>query len=300
MRDQHDEFVHRLRKLNLPFQTAGELQHHLALLHEAEFAGHEDALLREHIDAHISELEEEALVQPFLQPSDAGVLAAGPRHILDTPPGQPVCIGFIQSDQNPVTHVGVMGASGRGKSCLMAGLAVAAAPSCHTVIIDSVRFYRRVRAIRATHQFVRQQDLRWNLFQYPAGLPHQMGDQIVVGEICGSYSLIFGGYVFSEALRETRDLGLTPNLPGVIERLKKKRYQGFSKRSQYRDSAVLVLENLLNGTGELFRCARGMDLSRLLRNNVVIELEGLPEHQAFLTRYLFEYVRLMRMAELNA
>lgn len=194
---------------------------------------------------------------------------------------------------NRLTHVFVGGMTGSGKSYLQAVIAASAATSCHTFIVDSNRFFRGIPRMHESHAFVRLADMRLNLWDGPDGVSPHLVDQHVNHEIARSYGLQFAEYEIAECVRSIREACGVANLEGVIQRLETKLYGKFSKRTQYRDIALLILKNLLFATGELFRCARGMNLRDLIAGNVVLEVDGLAEHHAFIVRYIFEYLHLL-------
>ena len=141
------------------------------------------------------------------------------------------------------------------------------------------------------HTFVRWNHLKLTPWNGPPGLEPEVFDTVVNHELCDNFGLKFAEYEISEVVLELRKTG-TPNMVDVVQSLKTKKYVGFSKRGQYRDSALLVLSNLLTSTGDLFRCKSGMNVHDLLfSGHVVLEADGLlPKIQAFLLRYFFEYL----------
>lgn len=268
------------------------LETEMALLADSESRGRPDRFLQGVIESRLRDMEMARMTSPFLEPSPNQGLDEGDLDLCLTASGSPVRIGFVRGSANPVTHLLACGQTGSGKSCLQSSLVSSAAGRYRSLVIDPHGFYRRIPRVAEHHTFLRLRDLRLNLWDVPRGCSPSQVDQIVNHELCASYGLQFAEYEISEVVSALRASG-TPNLTRVLEALASKKSQGFSKRPQYRDSALLVLGNLMTATDGLFSCERGMDLERLLDENVVLEVDGLPEHQTFVIRYLFEVLHLL-------
>lgn len=262
------------------------LQHELNL-----FALMPSPVLGEYLKRKVERVAAELEACPFPEP-DPLALGEGDYVILNTAGGQEIRVSFMDWRANRVTHAMFAGQTGSGKSYLQACLLSQATRDCHSLVVDSSRFFRRLPCMLATHRFVKLSHLRLNPWDAPDGVEPRQVDQVVNHEICESYGLKFAEYEISQVVSVLREHG-TPNLVRVLETLKAGKYSGFSKRLQYRDSAVLVLDNLLNATGDVLRCAKGMDVRRLLEGNTVVEMDVLPVHQAFFTRFFFAYLNLL-------
>jgi len=296
MKTEIDNLRRRIGRLPVTAEELG-IGEEIAMLDDFSEIGREDPFLLEILEERVSEAENALLVSPFIDPPIKSGLDAGAIEILRTTAGIPVRISFENDQANAVTHLLVGGASGFGKSFFQAGIASACAASgIPTLILDPNRCYRKITSIRETHKIVRFSHLRINLYEGIHGVPVAVSDQVVTREICATYGLQYGEYEIGEALRDIRRNG-KPSLPALISHLAAKRYSGFSRRSQYRDSAVLILSNLLEASGSVFDCAVGMDLTKIMRHNVVLEIdELLPIHQAFFTRFLFEMLHLVALS----
>jgi len=289
-----EALVARIKRLPVNMTELG-LDMELTLFQDSVERGRPDTHLYAIIDSRLAELEESLLRCPFMEPDLAAGLENGEIQIASTAVGQPVRISLTAGAPNEITHFICGGTTGSGKSCQAAVVASGAARSCATFVIDSTRFFRNIPDMHERHNFARVEHLRLNLWDVPDGVSANQVDQIVNKEICESFGLKFAEYELSEVVRRMRERR-TPCLPEIVRGLEQKQYQGYSKRGQYRDSALLVLGNLLHATGDLFRCSKGMDLEHLISGNVVLEVDGLlPDHQAFLVRYIFEFIHLLTL-----
>ncbi|MCC6680479.1 MAG: hypothetical protein IT445_06210 [Phycisphaeraceae bacterium] len=295
MVDLYADIARRVERLPVRINELG-LDHMLGWLKDSVDRGKPDRHLYDIINDRVSDIEESLLTDAFVEPPSSCGLDAGDIHILTTQGGCPVRIGFGDGSVNQTTHVVVGGQTATGKSFCMANLAIGTASNGNTLVIDSNKTYRRIAAMHSHHRLVRLEDLRINLWDMPDGVPAGQVDQIVNHEVCKSYGLQFAEYEINEVVAAMRQRGEVPNLLSVIYRLETQTYKGWTNRARYRDSAVLILSNLMRATGDLFRCKKGMDLRRLMDGNTVIEMSGLPEHQAMIVRYLFEYVHLLALA----
>ena len=277
------------RAKRLPTRSLGHrLRKELGLLGTAP-----DNYLAELVHLRIADLEGQSLVCPFFEPEPLSGLDQGRIHAFNTANDLPVRIAFDHGKENRVTHATFGGQSNSGKSCLQALVLSGAARDCDTTVIDATRFFRTVPQMVRTHVFVRWEQLRIGCYDGPEHVPGHVIDQTVNREMCECYNLIFAEYELSQATRLLRNKGV-PNFVNILDLLRTTQSRGFSKRPAYRESAMLVLQNLLDATGELFKVQRGMNLEELFSNNVVIEVDGLlAVHQAFLVRYLFSYFDLM-------
>jgi hypothetical protein len=284
------QLLARVRRMP-PGERGPRLEHEAGLL---ELTGDETlgALIQSRLD---SVAAQQAFV-PFIEPDSESGLGKGDIHILETRYGQHVRVSFRNRGDNRVNHLLTAGISGSGKSCFLANIALHAGPHCSCCIIDTNRFFRKVRGMAGRFSFVRwSPDLRLNFFDAIDCVPAHQLDQTVISELCNSYSLQFAEYEISQVVAELRQAGPF-NWPHVVDRLQRAQPRGFSRRGQYRDSALLVLSNLLNATNQLFMCSGGMSILELCSHNVVLELDGLlPEHQAYIVRSLFEFLCLAAM-----
>lgn len=248
------------------------------------------------IDEEIAEKELELSERGFLEPSSD--VSDGKIHVLTTEDETEVKVSFREGQKNRLIHLGIAGSVGSGKTRLQAQIASQAAQTGHpTLILDVHKGFRTLDCMRKTHQFVHWKHLRLNPFDSISGVEPAVVDQTVLHEIAGNYGLIFAEHEGTLALEQLRGERI-PTLPHLIEHLQNLRYQGFSRRSQYRDSLLLVLSSLVTATNQLFMCSRGMNVQALLGRNQVIELDGmLPQHLAFVTRFIFEYVHLLSLGQ---
>ncbi len=292
-----NQLLARINRTGISRSELG-LDAQLDLLEHSFRIGLPDRDQYEIIMSTIEELENQRLMSPFLEPLPNAGLSGGDVHIVTTPGGMPVCISFGKGRPNEVTHMCVSGQTGSGKSCQMGVIAYNAAPHCRTFIIDVNRFYRSIGAMHRHHTFLRWNHVRLNPWDGPPNVSPKVFDAMANHEVCDCFGLKFAEYEISEVVSELREEG-TPNMVDVVSKLKGKKYGGFSKRGQYRDSGVLVLGTLLSSSGDLFRCKVGMNVRDLLcSGNIVLETDGLlPQIQSFLLRYFFEYVHGLALAE---
>lgn len=270
------------------------LMDELLLLQDSVERGCPDLYLATIVEDRVSALETTLLSCPFLEPDPSSGLSEGEIQCVRTRGGQEVNLSFHGAG-NPVTHIAISGQSGSGKSCLQASVAAACPGYSSSLIIDTNRFYERIPALWGRYRYVPWAALRLNPFDDIKSVDSRQLDQVMVSEFVENYGLQFAEYEISEVTAEFRKQGL-PNWFAIRDALKEKKYPPYSQRTRYRDSALLVLGNLLNATGELFSCKKGMDLSQLLAGNLVLQVHGLlPEHQGYLIRLLFSFLYLQSM-----
>lgn len=261
--------------------VAGQLN----LLEQSILFGREDPVLLKILEAkltHVSnQLARRELMEPQALPTEGMLLGL-------TPEGSEVRV-----PTNKFTHGLIAGQTGSGKSVFAALLAAQLTPS---ILVDTTGTFERM-PLRSSHTFVPWQSLRINPF-YDKNINQELLSQVVLKEFCKNYGLIFAELLMAELTEEIRAIGETPSFPRLLHLLRTRRFPGFSKRAQYQAPSTLVLGNLLRSTGSLFNCEQGMPLTKILERNVVLDLRGLlVEHQAFLIRYLFEYMTLMPSSE---
>lgn len=287
----YNTLLSRAKRLQ-PSALDSRLGHELGLL-----ALSQDKTLGSFLTRKLDHIEASLLQNPFAEINSLTGLGDGQIHILNTSSGRPVRISFHPELPNHCCHICIPGRVNSGKSCLQAVIASRSAPYINSVIIDTNRFFRKVADVQRTHTFVRWEDLRINIFDVPSGFDASHVYQVVVHEICSNYGLQFAAYEMLIAVKRLREKGCV-TLPFLIEELRNTKVQGFSKRGQYRDSALLILTSLIDSTRELFLCSKGMDLQELFSHNIVLEVDGLlcPE-QAFIIRYFFEYLCLSSLKE---
>ncbi len=292
----YSKLIQRLSRLPVAIDELC-LSTELALYKDSVERGQPDHFLHDIIESVAMQAEAQLLTQPFVEPHSESGLNQGDHHILDNSDGTPVCVSFNSGQPTKIDHLCLFGKPGKGKSSLMAVIACSVAPNCHTFIIDVNKFFRQIPQMRYTHAFVRwEPDFRLNLLDCPVGVPANQFDQTVVSELSRAYGLQFSEYMIQDAVRTLRENG-TPNLVSLLEELRNTKVPGWSNKKKYLDSAILIISNLLHATGELFRCKKGMSLDCLLQGNVVLELDGLlVKHQAFVSRFIFEYLHLASLA----
>jgi len=277
------------RVKRLPSRSLGpRLEHELRLLGLTQ-----DKYLADLVRLRVDDIEAQSFECPFLEPGPASGLDRGDIHVLNTSKGQQVRVSFDEHGPNVLTHMLIGGQTNTGKSCFLANLLSKASRTCFTFVIDATRSYRKVPEMYRTHQFLRWNHLRLNVYDEPDGVPYHQVDQVMNHQLCQSYGLQFAELEISEAVSVLRKSG-TPNFPQLLAVLKQANTGRFNRRQDYRNSAILVLQNLLNATGDLFRCRKGMNSGELFTHNICLEIDGLlPAHQAFLVRALIAYLQLL-------
>jgi len=266
---------------------AGELEGQLNLLPIAR-----SSVLGEFVARRLGEIEGQLADSGFVEPAPSAGLDNGEYEILRTLQGQAVRVTLGGGGENPVTHLAVYGQSNTGKSCLQAVIARECAGKAYSLIIDVNRFYSRIASLHNLYHFILWNDLRLNPFDCPSGVDASQLDQVMISELCENYSLQFAEFEIAEVVSELRRKG-TPNWVSIERALTERSYPKLSNRSRYRDSAVLIIRNMLGATRDVFRCAVGMNLLDLLSNNIVLQLDGLlVEHQSYIIRFLVSYLYL--------
>ncbi len=292
----YSQLMYRLTRLPVTVEELG-IGIELELYGDSVDRGRPDRFLQDVLESVITQAESGLLTKPFIEPHPRAGLDQGDHHVLDTSNGLSARVGFREGATNKITHLSLYGKSDMGKSCLHARIASEAALHCRTFLIDINKGFRRMPAMRRTHSFIRwEPDLRLGLFDRPDGVPLAQYDQAIVAELCRNYSLQFAEYEILAAVRTLREQD-NVNLPLVLRTLQNTKVAGWSNRRRYLDSAMLIISNLIHATGELFCCKTGMDLNKFFAGNVVLELDGLlVKHQAFLTRFFFEYLHLSSLS----
>ena len=260
--------------------------------------GEEDEQLRLTIEQYISMLEHEKMSNPFIQPSYDSDLDKGDIEIIGTDSGLPIKVSYCDSSPNRIYHGIVNGKTGSGKTHFLANIASCASNSCYTLILDSAQQFRKFPEVRRTHNIVRADDLRINLWDGIDGLSPHVSDQIINHELCSSFGVQYGELEIGEETSEQRAQGEKPNLESITNGLKKKQKGNrFSRRFYYRDSALLMQGNLSRSC-PMYNCAKGMDIEKaLFKGNVVVECENmLPAFQRFFVRFIFEYMGMLALA----
>jgi hypothetical protein len=291
----------RIQALNVKPSDLG-LDGHLYLLEKGVVEGCVDENMLRTLDDGVKQLEVALEAEPFLSPPDESSVFLGDYHVLNIEDGREVKFSFQPGRANQVYHICIFGNVGCGKSFLQAKLAIEAARDCYTFLIDSSRTFRHVKAMHDTHEFVRVEDLRLNPWDDIPGVPTNLSDAVVNKLIAKHSGLQYGEYELNEATAYFRkERGECPTLPSMIEYLEKKRYPPGSRRTYYRDSAVLGLRNIQNtsGDGSIYKCARGMDTGELLRGSSVLEISGLATSQAFISELLLTRVELLVYANVR-
>ncbi len=286
-------FVSRLRRLGIA-NANHRLMKEVQIQH---LTG--DQYLAADIKQRLDDLEAQLLESPFLEPDPASGLGNGDVEWVHTPRGQAARMSVEPGRPNHVTHVGIYGKVGSGKSVLQGVLAsgVAAQGGC-TLVLDTTRSFRKYRKMLETHNFVRFTDIVIGLWDLPKGVAGEVGDQYINHLFAETYPLIMGEYELNEITEKVRRTG-TPNVLSVLHTAKetKRKLDKYSNRQRYIDTLMLIMGNLYRATGSVLRCARGMDLERLLvQNNVVVELNLLPEHQSFMLKFLYLFVYLKALS----
>ena len=267
---------------------------------EREWKGLQDSLAYEDffdedlfqaIETRVAEVEHEQVLDPFSEPPAGSYLERGSLHILNTLPSRrPVRVDFDESKRDSLDHVVTVGLTRSGKSSFIARLLIVAASICSSLAIDPNRFFRRITELRRSHHFLRGEALRLNFFDC-TNVPLNQQDEAQIFELCSSYPLQFARYVISLTGQAFRANGKPFNWPEIAEHLARASFPGTPRMKDYANSGALVIGNLVAAT-PVFDCLKGMNLLELCSNNLVVELDGLPDHSAYLTRAIFEQLRL--------
>ncbi len=287
--------MQRIRRLPASVRDLG-LEDDLALVQLSEESGWPDEDLARLVSERLDELEGSLLHSPFITPPGP---IPGAVQLGSTFTGDPVGVDLARG-ANPVQHFLLSGAVGTGKSATMASIALQARDVCDVVVLDSQSMFARIPEIAASgFEFIDvKRDLRLNPLDPLDGLgPFEQHHAFAKG-LAETYGLKWSE---QELLRALTALEGTSRLHvrGVLAYLEAKTYRGFSNRSRLRDSILLQLGYLADALYPTLDCRRGMDFSKILtRGAVVLRLDGIGiEHQAWIARFAFDYVFLLRRAQ---
>lgn len=290
-----DDITRRAKRLGVDVKSLC-MQADLEMLKYSISQGRPDPYLYRGLDERMTDLEFALLTDPFVLPPVYCGLDEGDIEIGKTVHGMPVTISYEENRPNRVIHQLVSGSTGLGKSFSMAVIASQVASLGHdTMFIDSTGCARHLPIMR-NHRIIRIENLRLNPFEHQRGVYADVANQIYTSEFAENYEVIYGRYELEEILRELREEGKPVYLDSVIHALKNKTYKGInSRRFMYRDTALLNLQHMRAGFGETFECLEGMPIEKILEGNTVLEVDSLlPEHQAFLIRWLFVQLDFLR------
>lgn len=257
-----------------------------------------DDFLYEELNEDVTSFEESILENPFTPVPDNSSLSRGDYSVVEAKSDlgiDPIRMSILPNRPNKVYHTCIFGNVGSGKSMLQAIIASQASSDCFSFLVDSSRTFRNVESVRDSHRLIRMEDLRLNPWDEISELPLNLSDAVINHLFAKHVGLQFGEYELNQACEEIRQSSSPVTLPRLIEFLEKKRYPPGSRRTYYRDSAVLGLKNILNtsGDGNIYRCRRGMNVLELLQGNTVLEMSGLAESQTFIAEFLLTYVELL-------
>jgi len=277
--------LERLQRLSV---KPAELGIDLQLLSNDE-SGNVDEYLLEVLEDRIRCIDEQLRREPFLHP---GVLIEGGILLGNTMDEHEVRVSIGRGGSS-WDHAILIGAVGQGKSMLAASLAVQASSECNVVIVDSVNTFSKIKEFRERAEFLDIRDLRVNQFDCIQGLHSGEQDEVILKGLAQSYQMQLAEREMFEAVRELRE-SEDVDLVSLRDHLERKKYFGVTNRPRFRDTAVLHLSYLIDGSWPLFNCSKGMDLFSIVnRGLVVIRVNSLlPEHQAYLVRFLVDYLQL--------
>ena len=240
--------LHQLKRrfdgLPIRLRSTGLLEDYLALSEEW------DDELAQDLDEELTAFEETLIENPFSPVPDSAQVYQGDYHIANVMDGEEICMSFLRGRPNHSYHTCNFGTVGSGKSVLQGWMASQASDNCFTFLIDTSRTFREMTPMRQTHRFIDMQDLRLNPWDSVGGVPQNLSDAVVNSLIAKHAGLQYGEYELNEATGNLRKTGEPVNLPSMIDYLEAKRYPPGSRRTYYRDSAVLGLRNILNASGD--------------------------------------------------
>jgi len=289
---RYQRLMQRIERLPVSVNELG-LCEELEALDECDAWGVSDEELLDHLEDQVEQIERGLVVRPFLEPRCS--LEQGRTEIGKTLDGEPVRISIGQGAQ-AVQHICLAGSVGSGKTRTAAAIAVEAANDADVVLIDSHNAFASLPLVANRFEFVPLRECRLNPFDPITGLHPFQQDQTLLRGLAETYSMQLSEIEAYECVQELRE-GRECDFYTLLERLKAKKYQGFSNRARYRDTAVLYLSHLLDAVHPLFDCRAGMDLlSILTRGAVVLQIDAPPAHTAYLIRYLFDFVCLLHQA----
>jgi len=285
-----ESLLRRLQRLPLKPEELGITQE-LALFQLELERGEVDEHLLEILEDRLQSIEEQLRSTPYLVPTS--VVSDGQILLGNTAGGEEVrtSIGIGGSSWD---HALLAGSVGQGKSVLSASLAIQAAETCDVVMIDSVNTFWKIEELRKRATLIDIRDLRQNQFDEIPGLYSCEQDEVVLKGLAQAYQMQLAEREMFEAAKELRALGSVDPI-SLRDYLAVKKYYGVSNRPRFRDTAVLHLSYLIDGTWPLFDCKKGMDLFEILSQGlVVLRLHSiLGEHQAYIVRLLFDYLQLI-------
>lgn len=282
-----DQLLYRIQRLRIPVGELGIAPQLMHIQHSIERNAPDWSLIQ-CISDGITRLEQQLLVQPFLPPSVS--LDSGNIEIGRTPEGAKVSINIGEGD-GTVQHILIPGTVHSGKTSFAAALACQACEHIDVLLIDSQDAFARIRQIHERgFEFL---DLRRDLRLQPDLMTNEAIQTFTRG-FAQSYSVIYGRVEMEACIRELLERG-NVFLPLLLGYMQQKVYRGNTNKARYRDSVVLNLSSCIDGLAPLFDCSRGMDLRSIItRGRVVLKVNCLVEHQAFLLRYLFDFCTLLK------
>ncbi len=283
---RYERLIRRIQHLPINANELG-LGDELEALEASDAWGENDDELLDHVEDQIEQFERGLVACPFVTPTCS--LAHGRTWIGETLQDEPVRIS-IGHGPEAVQHIGVVASVSGGKTRTTAALAVEAAKDVGVVLIDSHNAFASLPSIRDRFEFVPLRECRLNPFDPITGLHPYQQDQTMLHGLAEIYSMKLSEIEAYDCVQELRAEGGC-DFYALLDRLKSKTYKGFSNRQRYRDTAVLYLSHMLDAVHPLFECQTGMDLLTILtRGAVVLQIDMPPPHDAYLIRFLFDFV----------
>ena len=256
----------------------------LKLLEALEVNGATDEFVAGLVDDRISAAERLAADSGFQFPQDPGI--AGPP-VIEAVSGMPVSVSF---GAGGLTHGLVVGPTGYGKTVLL-GL-IAAVHTGPLLILTANRSFLGLQGMGCVNACDASR-LRLNPWECADGVDPSVWDEQVNAVLGKGLDLQYGVLELGEVCHEIRTRGDVPTVPGVISALRAKQTRAYSRRNQYRDSAILNLEGLLKSCGECFS-GRGLPPDRLIGDRLIVVMPFAPRANALLQHLFLVWTWLVR------
>jgi hypothetical protein len=279
-----ENLLTRIKRLPLTPDELG-MTLELALLEDSIQRGRPDTYLYSLLNEKITEAEHGLRANPFLEPPRDAGLDAGDVRVLTTPGGQCLGFSFGPGRENPVGHAALLGPTGAGKTVLLCLVLAAAARSGLRVLLVSTN--PSVLGLDALRGFVvvLGADAQFNPYHAPRGVDVRVWDQHVTSTLSRLLELQWGELEIGEIVAALRARGVVPTIPRILAGLEARQRGSWSRRHQYRDSAILTLRGLHHATAGAFS-NEGVDPRLLFNGRVILLLPFAPRYAGLVQQVL--------------
>jgi hypothetical protein len=236
-------------------------------------------------------------------PPRRGVQMAADSVVVGTlPTGQE--IGF--APQSATANVGILGATGRGKSTLLKKLVVQLAQGRCVVTVEKkkeLRHLSRLPGLRGRVTVLKYTELILSLVQPPPGVSEQKWATELTKVVAGCYGRQGAERLMLQILMDllaSRKPSLYPTLRELVAAVDEFKPRFGMREAAYKESIEWVLQDMLNSTDGIFDYSSSDLVEKLFSSPglTIIEAETLPaEHYLFLVTYLMRWLYVHRLSE---